>query len=278
MPYGCSIWPSFWTKGENWPDGGEIDIMEGINGMTVNQMALHTDAGCNASSSASFSGTIGLTSCNSTSGCQFSESKQNSYGPGFASAGGGVFATLWDDSQIAIWFWPRSSVPSSVSSATSSIDISDWGTPSANYTSSACDISKAFAPQQLVLDITMCGDWAGVDTVYADTCAIQGTANSSSCYLQNVFNNGNQTALATAYFEINYIKAFNAKGSLLSAGGTTTSVDASSALASATASGGASGSTSSSSAASQVVARMGGAAKAWAVVAGAGALFAWTLV
>ena len=70
-----------------------------------------------------------------------------------------MFATLFDDSQIAIWFWPRSSVPASVSTATSSVDISDWGTPSANYTSTSCDIASSFAPQQLVLDITLCGDW-----------------------------------------------------------------------------------------------------------------------
>ena len=45
--------------------------MEGINGMTANQMALHTNAGCNATSGASYSGTIGATNCNATSGCQF---------------------------------------------------------------------------------------------------------------------------------------------------------------------------------------------------------------
>ncbi|KZT66764.1 glycoside hydrolase family 16 protein [Daedalea quercina L-15889] len=274
MPYGCSIWPSFWTKGQNWPDGGEIDIMEGINGMTANQMALHTDAGCNASSSATFSGTIGETNCNSSSGCQFSEAQSNSYGEGFAAAGGGVFATLWDNTQIAIWFWTRSSVPSSVSSATSSVDISDWGTPSANYTTGACDLSTSFAAQQLVLDITMCGTWAGVDTIYEETCTVQGTANASSCYLQNVFDSGNQTALATAYFEINYIKAFNANGTILTSSGTTTSVDASSALASATAS----GSSSSSGSSSAVPLVAGGAAKMWGLAASAGALFAWTLM
>lgn len=45
--------------------------MEGINGMTENQMALHTNAGCSATSGASYSGTIGATDCNATSGCQF---------------------------------------------------------------------------------------------------------------------------------------------------------------------------------------------------------------
>lgn len=196
-----------------------------------------------------------------------------------------MFATLFDDTQIAIWFWPRASVPASVTSATSSVDIADWGTPSANYTSAACDIATAFAPQQLVLDITLCGDWAGVASIYSETCSISGggAGNSSSCYLQNVINSGNTTALATAYFEINYIKAFNRNGTILGSGGETSSVDASSVFASATSGGVASGTSSATgssgaSAGLAVSALAGGAAKAWVAVAGVGALFAWTLL
>jgi hypothetical protein len=55
----------------------------------------------------------------------------------------------------------RANLPRSIreASSTSSIDLSDWGPPSASYPAPVCDISRFFTAQQLVFDITLCGIW-----------------------------------------------------------------------------------------------------------------------
>jgi beta-glucanase (GH16 family) len=45
MPTGCGTWPAFWLLGPSWPQGGEIDIVEGVNLNTQNAMTLHTSPG-----------------------------------------------------------------------------------------------------------------------------------------------------------------------------------------------------------------------------------------
>ncbi|KAI9058710.1 glycoside hydrolase family 16 protein [Trametes sanguinea] len=247
LPYGCSVWPSFWTKGENWPIGGEIDIIEAVNLMTYNQMALHTQNGCTQPSSVTQSGTTGNTNCSTDAGCTVAEKQSNSFGESFASAGGGVWAAQFDSSGIFIWFWTRDSVPSSVTNAGDSIDPSSWGTPSAAYPSSSCNISEFFTPQQLVLDITLCGNWAGEASVYSSTGCGTGDAsvNASSCYLDNVINAG--TKYADAYFEISYIKAFSLSSPLVASasGGSTVYVSATASASGSASSSGSSGSSGS---------------------------------
>ncbi|CAL1698331.1 unnamed protein product [Somion occarium] len=214
LPYGCAVWPSFWTKGADWPRQGEIDIVEGINTQTSNQMALHTFNGCNAASGTNQKGKVGTTNCNDTTGagCTVTETTDNSYGASFASAGGGVWAAQFDATGIYIWFWNRASVPTSITTATDSIDISQWGAPSAAYPSSSCDIGKFFGAQQMVIDITLCGDWAGVPSLYQPVCGGDGAADG--CYRNSVINAGSPN-FDNAYFEINYIKAFGVNSSVI---------------------------------------------------------------
>ncbi len=53
----------------------------------------------------------------------------------------------------------RKDIPDGVTNAQDTIDPTNWGTPSAAWPASDCDVNKFFTPQQLVLDITLCGDW-----------------------------------------------------------------------------------------------------------------------
>lgn len=46
MPEGCATWPAYWMCGENWPNNGEIDIIEGVNLQSTNSYTLHTRDGC----------------------------------------------------------------------------------------------------------------------------------------------------------------------------------------------------------------------------------------
>lgn len=47
MPEGCGTWPAFWTvTADQWPQGGEIDIIEGVNDQGNNLVSLHSTALC----------------------------------------------------------------------------------------------------------------------------------------------------------------------------------------------------------------------------------------
>ena len=89
--------------GPNWPNGGEIDIVEGVNDYSHNQATVHTDVGCTLPSSnsttLSISGNIvGGTDCaaltTGNQGCGIRASTSNTFGVGFNANGGGVYASM----------------------------------------------------------------------------------------------------------------------------------------------------------------------------------------
>jgi hypothetical protein len=87
-----------WSRGADWPAGGEIDTIEGVNNQVSNQMALHTSNGCTLTQSTSaYTGTTNSTDCyvgaDDNAGCAVSDGNADSYGQAFAAAGGGVWVT-----------------------------------------------------------------------------------------------------------------------------------------------------------------------------------------
>ena len=146
--------------------------------MGNNQVAMHTPVGCYQANVTTQSGTTTNIDCSTDSGCLVAEDKANSYGKGFALAGGGVFALQLDVAGINVWFFSvsyttlllfcydftpsqRPNIPAIIQEATTSsqMDTSTWGIPTASYPNTTCAIEKFFPPQELVLLTTLCGVW-----------------------------------------------------------------------------------------------------------------------
>ncbi|GLB38171.1 putative hydrolase family 16 [Lyophyllum shimeji] len=208
IPYGCSVWPAWWSQSPDWPVGGEIDTLEGVNLVTHNQMGLHTESGCQVVNPVQLASSIQTsTDCsnltNHNQGCLVTDGNTASYGQGFAAAGGGVWVTELASSGISIWFFPRANIPSALTSNTKAIDTSTLGTPTGNWPSTGCSMDKFFSPHNLIFDITLCGDFAGNPAIFNQTC-------TGVCYNDYVLGNGSN--YATAYFEVASVRVYSSNG------------------------------------------------------------------
>ncbi|VDB99648.1 unnamed protein product [Peniophora sp. CBMAI 1063] len=204
-PWGCSVWPAFWTLGNTgtWPASGEIDVIEGVHDNEHNQVTWHTMANCSLTPSADlFSGTLATanyTNCeaggvDNLPGCGIIEWSQASYGPTFDAGGGGVFAMKWDVDGIAVWNFYRVAVPQDIINGEP--DPSNWGTPVAQLAPDNCDIEKYFYNHNIIFDITFCGDWAGNDY------ATSGCPGTCAQRLMDPTNYNNAT------WDINWVKVY----------------------------------------------------------------------
>jgi len=214
MPFGCGTWPAYWTVGPNWPNSGEVDVIEGVNVNPTDATTLHTNTGCDQSHTPtdSFTGKWGIGSQNnpadncsttapdqySNQGCGIVPSQANTYGSGFNNAKGGVYVHLWDPAVgIQAWFWTRSAVPSDITNGKP--QPSGWGKPYANFEFGQYCPSSHFANHNIVFDLTFCGDWAGNN--FGTDCPGKGACNT---YVQN-----NPTAFNEAYWTINSLKVYS---------------------------------------------------------------------
>ena len=139
--------------GPNWPNDGEIDIIEGVNDNANNAMTLHTSDGCSIDDGA-FTGTLTTSNCYvdapdqaNNAGCDIQNQNTQSYGSNFNSNEGGVIAMEWTSSDINIWFFPRGTTPSDLEAGTP--DPASWEEPVAQYQGD-CDIPSHFADLQIV--------------------------------------------------------------------------------------------------------------------------------
>lgn len=187
MPSDQTTWPSFWLRGDTttstdktWACYGEVDIIEGINGGNQNHCTIHTNTTCSqqnvhdgknnplARQECDTSSKKGQTcGCDKQSwcpdlGCSYLMAA-NSFGPEFNNKNGGVFACeLSVKGQVTIWFWPRDDPLYPQSQIESGkIQTGSWQTtdPANTIYFDACPGS--FANMAVLINTTLCGEWAG---------------------------------------------------------------------------------------------------------------------
>jgi hypothetical protein len=202
MPEGNAVWPAFWTVGEKWPAGGEIDILEGVNDQPRNAITLHTRAGCSMAAvdeASTMTGHYVQRDCHAgpggvpTLGCS-TNGPDGSFGPAFNAGGGGIFAMRWTTDAIDVWIWPRAAIPPDLEVG-SSPRPETWGKPVSHFALGAACTPDHFGPQRIILNTTLCGDWAGNVFVGGPTACRD-------------YVLGTPSAFDRAYWQIAYIRAF----------------------------------------------------------------------
>ncbi|KAK0214741.1 glycoside hydrolase family 16 protein [Armillaria fumosa] len=206
MPYGCSVWPAWWTVGDDWPNQGEVDVLENVHNANANQYTFHTGEGCTIQASDDMTAKLNDEQCavsggSDNAGCGMVDTSNPnySYGKQFNEIGGGIFAHLWNDKGIQIWHFPKTSIPDDITAGKPS--LANWGKPAAflpNGTS--CDTGTHFKGHNLVIDTTLCGDWAN------GTYSGAGCPGTCSDAVKDPKN------YKTAKWKIDYIAVYSAGG------------------------------------------------------------------
>lgn len=95
-------------------------------------MTLHTAPGCSINSNSKMLGTVATSNCDINApdqgtnvGCGIKAADTTTYGDGFNSAGGGVYATEWTTESISVYHFSRGSIPSDIASGKP--DPTSWG-------------------------------------------------------------------------------------------------------------------------------------------------------
>ena len=153
----CGVWPAYWTSGPDWPNSGEIDIIEAINLQKSPIITLHSGTGCTVANTGSAAGSV-LEDASCNPGCSQSTTDTQAYGDGFNAVKGGAYATQWTTSGIAIWFFPRASIPADITAGKP--DPTTWGKPLTNFVDAgSCDFATHFKSNRFIFNINFCG-WA----------------------------------------------------------------------------------------------------------------------
>lgn len=177
---GCGTWPAMWTYNPEWPNKGEIDIIEGVNSQQSNQVTLHTGPTCTMTQGDTVDGTeLDGANCNAGSGgtgCPQTTNSTSNFGKGLNANGGGIYAMEWTSDAISVWFFPRNStMQNKISSSNTTVDSSMFGTPLASFVGgSSCDIDNNFKEHWITINT----DFVSIPSYYSLTAPSWRFANN----------------------------------------------------------------------------------------------------
>ncbi|KAG8955805.1 hypothetical protein FRC03_011049 [Tulasnella sp. 419] len=104
---------------------------------------------------------------------------------------------------IKVWFWAKNedptAIPEDIRLAKSTVYPGNWGKPFASFNSQGCNIAQKFGPNNIIINLTFCGDWAGND--YPSSCP-------QSCVDHVNYNPG---AFKEAYWDIRGLRIYQPK-------------------------------------------------------------------
>jgi hypothetical protein len=195
---------------------------------------MHTTDGCTIAGSDQ-TAKLQTTNCfykeNFNSGCgSLLEEKTlpNNYGKPLNDNGGGVYATEWTTNYVKHWFFPRGSIPISISRGAP--NVSDFGRPAVNQQGS-CKLDEHFGNMSIIINTDFCGDWAGEVYAYYPNCP-QNPAISSSRNRCVDFVGNNPQAFTEAYWDFNSIRVYQMPVGIVPTSSYSTSLSSSQAPAS----------------------------------------------
>lgn len=233
VPYGAGIWPAFWLMNSDylWPQGGELDILEYAND-AESKVTFHTNKNCSLAAAKLDSCMKGpnvdrdvIKSCytNYTSnelGCKPPQIRRT--GKWYAD-NPGVIATVWDESGVFVYHIPEAEVPLDLANDKPNPNTWErWMTAYLPFDPQTCfDVAK---PQEIVLNIALCGDWAGGawwssiearDTGFVPPYCIPGHVTEPATDCCTIFMSSptaEDYLKKKAYFDIEYLKVFEPAG------------------------------------------------------------------
>ncbi|KAK1981687.1 concanavalin A-like lectin/glucanase domain-containing protein, partial [Colletotrichum cereale] len=199
----CGAWPAFWTVGEPWPKGGEIDIYETWNEDNVNKVVLHTDGQvgeCRVDGS-NMTGTISKPNCANFAPGQSDNEGCAGLDPAapFGSPEGGVYAMEWTGDAIRVWGFTHGNVPADMSKPET------FGPPS--FTTSTCAADKLFGEAKLVINTDLCGV-SGNEGIWNAPGGCEAKTGGATC---KEWVAKNPAAFADVYFQLKSIKIYSLK-------------------------------------------------------------------